>query len=106
MLLRLAVPLQRALAMHSRAHPVARARVPTCPSAAAPQALKRKLAARKAFVPWGGGQFVPLKLKVPPKEPLPLPEPPLLGAGAGAGANASLAAPLQVDQGVSMMNVW
>lgn len=28
------------------------------------QSLKRKLAARKAFVPWGGGKFVPLKLKV------------------------------------------
>jgi len=28
------------------------------------QSLKRKLAARRAFVPWGGGKFVPLKLKV------------------------------------------
>ena len=28
------------------------------------QSLKRKLAARKAVVPWGGGKFVPLKLKV------------------------------------------
>ena len=31
--------------------------LPACPPARL-QALKRKLAARKSFVPWGGGKFV------------------------------------------------
>jgi hypothetical protein len=48
------------------------------------QALKRKLASRRTFVPWGGGQFVPLKLSVPLREPEELPEAPLLGAAAAA----------------------
>ena len=40
------------------------AAMPLLPALSPMQALKRKLAARKAFVPWGGGKFVPLKLKV------------------------------------------
>lgn len=68
------------------------------------QALKRKLAARKAFVPWGGGKFVPLKLKVPTREPLLETE---LGEGAPAAPAAAPAAPAVVlPPGVEPLVLW
>ncbi|KAL4440282.1 hypothetical protein ABPG75_003283 [Micractinium tetrahymenae] len=78
-----------------------------CPAPGAPavsQALKRKLAARKAFVPWGGGKFVPLKLKAPPRDLLPEAE---LPAGAPAAPAAAPAAPAVVlPPGVEPLVLW
>ncbi|EFN53964.1 hypothetical protein CHLNCDRAFT_136249 [Chlorella variabilis] len=67
------------------------------------QALKRKLAARNTFVPWGGGKFVPLKLSMPPREPEPLPE----GASAAAAAaGAAQPAAVVLPPGVDPLVLW
>lgn len=74
---------------------------PTAPAVS--DALRRKLVARKAFVPWGGGAFVPLKLKVPPRE-LGLPED---AAGLGAASPAPAAEPAVVlPPGVEPLVLW
>jgi DNA repair and recombination RAD54-like protein len=75
---------------------------PTAPAVS--DALRRKLVARKAFVPWGGGAFVPLKLKVPPRELLGLPQD---AAGLGAASPAPAAEPAVVlPPGVEPLVLW
>jgi hypothetical protein len=67
------------------------------------QALKRKLAARKSFVPWGGGKFVPLQLKMPPREPLLLEE---VGPVAPAPAPAAGPPPVVLPPGIEPLVLW
>lgn len=80
--------------------PPAHTPCPVLHLAAASQALKRKLAARRAFVPWGGGKFVPLKLKAPLRDPLPEPEP------AGAAAASAVAPAVVLPPGVEPLILW
>lgn len=75
---------------------------PTAPAVSS--ALRRKLAARKTFVPWGGGAFVPLKLKAPPRELLGLPEE-ATGQGAALAAPAAEAA-VVLPPGVEPLVLW
>lgn len=53
-------------------------------------------------MPWGGGKFVPLRLKVPPKElpELELPVP------AGAGSAAAAEPPVTLPPGVEPLVLW
>ena len=59
------------------------------------QTLRRKLLARRQFVPWGSGTFTPLKLSTP--KPTPTPE--LQAANEKVGQHALGAVPIPWEGG-------